>query len=67
MTDAAELAAEHTMAELVAMRQEVCDAPANQQAGFNRYTEDARDKLNAIAWAITYKLKEERNAHQSDN
>lgn len=57
----AKLATAYTTEELVALQKEVCADPKNQnRQGIWLYTPEARRKLDAIAWAITYKIREAR-------
>jgi hypothetical protein len=60
---ATELANHLSLAELVTLRASVTDDPKNQRpSGANTiwlYTKSARKKLDAIGWAITYKLVKE--------
>jgi len=53
----------HSMAELVELRERITSDPANQQTGsIYLYTPKARRKLNAIDQAITWHIKDNREA-----
>ena len=62
-SDRTDRLAKKTMAELVAMQQAIQDDPKNQLergSSLYKYTKSARQKLDDIAWAITYKLQGKR-------
>lgn len=58
----------HGMAELVAMQRAILDDPASANPAHARgesiflYTPKACARLDAIAWAITYKLADQKAA-----
>lgn len=65
--DAVQLASNLTMEELVALQTEVQNDPKSKNPDHDGptksiwlYTKPARKKLDAIAWAITYKLQERK-------
>lgn len=52
----------YSMEELLEMQQKIQDNPKNQKkGGFYLYTREARKKLDDIAWAITAKIRENKN------
>lgn len=60
--DAVKLYNKYTIEELQQKAQAIKDDPKNQLTGFYLYTPSARRNLDAIAWAITYHLKDLRTA-----
>jgi hypothetical protein len=60
--DAAKLYQKYSMDELIRMEKDICNDPKNKQDGFYIYTPKARKKLDEIAWAITYHLRDNRRA-----
>lgn len=61
--DAVKLYNKYSIEELQAMEKKIKEDPRNQLTGqFYLYTPSARKKLDAIAWAITYHLKDARIA-----
>jgi hypothetical protein len=58
------LASNLTIEELTALMKQVTDDPNNQnpKGSFWLYTKSASRKLDAIGWAITYKLADKREA-----
>lgn len=61
--DAVKLYKKYSIDELQKLDQEIRDNQENQLVGeFYLYTKKARKKLEAISWAITYHLKDLREA-----
>lgn len=61
--DAVRLSDSYTLAELNTLRGEVESDPASANPGhakgsINIFTKAARRRLDALAWAVTYKLRE---------
>lgn len=55
----------YTLAELEEIRQEIISDPANlnpEQNSIYIYCKQARRKLDALAWAVTYRLGEKKRA-----
>lgn len=61
--DAVKLYKKYSIDELQKLAQEIRDNPENQLVGeFYLYTKKARKKLDEISWAITYHLKDLKEA-----
>jgi hypothetical protein len=58
--DAVKLYNKYTIEELGKMEDEIRSKPENRQDGFYIYTKKARKNLDAVAWAITYHIRENR-------
>ena len=68
MIKAAKLYRKHTMTELLAMQEEIVNDPSNKAAGgIFKYTSAAMKKLDELAWAITYHLREKNPQPQQDH
>lgn len=61
--DSVKLYNKYSIAELQEMEKKIKEDPKNQLSGqFYLYTPSARKKLDAIAWAITYHLRDTKIA-----
>lgn len=61
--DSVKLYTKYSIAELQEMEKKIKEDPKNQLTGqFYLYTPSARKKLDAIAWAITYHLRDAKIA-----
>lgn len=61
MPSAVQLYLSHTLDELQEQRQQIRSDQANRASGgFYLYTQDARIRLERIAWAITYHLMDRK-------
>lgn len=58
----------YTVEQLVAMQEEITSNPDNRNppGSFNRYTLKARKKLEELSWAITYRMRMDREANKQD-
>jgi len=61
--DAVKLYRNHTIAELTAMQERICADPKNRmpEGSLYLYRPQARRKLDAIRWAITYHLRDRKS------
>lgn len=61
--DSVKLYNKYSIEELQAMEKKIKEDPKNQLTGqFYLYTPSARKKLDTIAWAITYHLRDIRES-----
>jgi hypothetical protein len=65
MSRAHELYKRHSMDELIDMRDDLCNDPANRnpvRGSIYLYTKKTHKKLDDIAWAITMHMQDRRTA-----